>query len=35
MTVAYILNRVSSKSIPSTLYEVWKGVTPDLNVMRP
>ena len=33
MTVAYILNRVSSKSVPSTLYEVWKGATPDLKVM--
>ena len=35
MTATYILNRVPSKSIPSTLYEVWKGATPDLNVMRP
>ena len=34
MTAAYILNRVSSKSVLSTLYEVWKGVTPDLKVMR-
>ena len=35
MIMAYILNRVPSKSVPSTLYEVWKGVTPDLNVMHP
>ena len=34
-SVAYILNRVPFKSVPSTLYEVWKGATPDLNVMRP
>ena len=34
MISAYILNRVSSKSVPSTSYEVWKGTTPDLNVMR-
>ena len=33
MTTAYILNRVPSKSVPSTPYELWKGVTPDLNVM--
>ena len=33
MTTAYILNRVPSKSVPSTPYEVWKGATLDLNVM--
>ena len=33
MTTAYILNRVSSKSVPSTPYKIWKGATPDLNVM--
>ena len=35
MTTPCILNRVSSKSVPSTPYEVWKGATPDFNVMRP
>ena len=35
MTTAYILNRVPSKSILSTSYEVWKGATPDLNIIRP
>ena len=34
MTTTYILNRVPSKSIPSTSYEVRKGATLDLNVMR-
>ena len=28
-------NRVPSKSVPFTPYEVWKGATLDLNVMRP
>ena len=35
MIAAYILNRVPSKLVPSTPYELWKGVTLDLNVMRP
>ena len=35
MTAVYILNIALSKSVPSTLYELWKGATPDLNVMRP
>ena len=35
MTATYILNRFLSKFVPSTPYEVWKGATPDLNVMRP
>ena len=35
MTAAYILNRVPSKFVPSTPYEVWKGAMPDLNVIRP
>ena len=35
MIAVYILNRVSSKFVPSTPYEVWKGATPYLNVMRP
>ena len=35
MIATYILNRVPSKFVSSTLYEVWKGETPNLNVMRP
>ena len=35
MIAAYILTRVLSKSVPSTPSEVWKGTTPDLNVMPP
>ena len=35
MTAAYILNRVSFKVVPSTLYELWKGATSDLNVIGP
>ena len=35
MTTANILNRVPSKFVPSTPYEVWKCATPDLNVMHP
>ena len=33
MNVAYILNRVPSKYVSSTPYELWKGATPDLNIM--
>ena len=35
MNATYILNRVSSKFVPSNPYELWKGATPDLNIMRP
>ena len=35
MTTAYILNRVPSKFVPFTLYEVWKCAMLDLNFMRP
>ena len=35
MNATYILNRVSSKFVPSTPYELWKGATPDLNIMHP
>ena len=35
MTVAYILNRVSRKSISSTPYELWIGRKPDLNWLHP
>ncbi|KAL0316519.1 UNVERIFIED_CONTAM: Retrovirus-related Pol polyprotein from transposon TNT 1-94 [Sesamum radiatum] len=31
LTVAYILNRVPSKSIPSTPYELWHGRKPSLE----
>ena len=31
MTAAYILNRVPSKSVPSTPYELWIGKKPDLG----
>ena len=34
MNSSYILNRVPSKYVPFTSYEVWKGATPNLNVMR-
>jgi hypothetical protein len=35
MAVAYILNRVPSKSVPSTPYEFWFGKKPDLSNLRP
>ena len=35
MTATYILNRVPSKFVSSTPYELWKGAMPDLNIMRP
>ena len=35
MTTTYILNKVSSKAVLSTPYEVWKGEMPDFYVMRP
>ena len=35
LSAAFIINRVPSKSIPSTPYESWKGKTPDLSIMRP
>jgi hypothetical protein len=31
LTAAYILNRVPSKSISSTPYELWNGVKPNLR----
>ena len=33
-TVAYLLNRVPTKSIVSTPYEIWKGKKPDLKVVK-
>ena len=35
MSAAYIINRVPSKYVPSTPYELWKGETPNLSIMRP
>lgn len=35
MTVAYILNRVPSKSVTSTPYESWEGRKPTLDHFRP
>ena len=34
LTVAYILNRVPSKSVPKTLYELWTGRKPSLGDLR-
>ena len=35
LTAAYILNRVPSKSIPSTPYELWNDEKPDLSNLHP
>ena len=35
MAAAYILNRVPSKSISSTPYELWSNKKPDLSNLRP
>ena len=35
MAAAYILNRVPSKSVPSTPYELWSGKKPDLSNLCP
>ena len=35
LTVAYILNRVPSKSVPSTPYELWNDEKPDLGNLHP
>ena len=35
MAAAYILNRVPSKSVPSTPYELWSGKKPNLSNLRP
>jgi len=34
LTAAYILNRVPSKSVPFTLYELWTGDKPNLKFLR-
>ena len=33
LSATYINNRVPSKSVPSTPYQLWKGETPDLSIM--
>ena len=35
LTVAYVLNRVHSKSVPSTPYELWNSNKPDLGNLHP
>lgn len=35
LPAAYILNRVPSKSVPSTPYELWTGNKPELAHLRP
>ena len=35
LTATFILNRVPSKSIPTTPYELWTNRKPDLSVLRP
>ena len=35
LTAAYILNRVPSKSISSTPFELWTDKKPDLNNLQP
>ena len=33
-TIIHILNRVPSKSVPKTPYELWTGKEPSLNYLR-
>ena len=33
-TAAHILNRVPSKSVPKTLFELWNGRKPSLNYLK-
>ena len=33
-TVIYVLNRVPSKTVPTTPYEIWHGKKPSLNHLR-
>lgn len=35
LTAAYVLNRVPSKSVPTTPYELWHGRKPNLEGLRP
>ena len=34
MTAIYVLNRVLSKTIPTTPYEIWHGKKPSLSHLR-
>ena len=34
MTVIYVLNRVLSKTVPTTPYEIWHDKKPSLNHLR-
>ena len=33
-TAAYLLNRVPTKSVVSTPYEIWNGKKPNLNILK-
>ena len=33
-TAVYILNRILSKSMPSTPYEIWRGKKPNLKYLK-
>ena len=33
-TAAYLLNRVPSKSVSSTPYEIWRGKQPNLKYLK-
>ena len=35
LTATYILNRVPSKSVPTTPYELWTSVKPKLENLQP
>ena len=35
LTATYVLNRVTSKSITTTLYKLWAGRKPDLHFLKP
>ena len=35
LSATYIINRVPSKHVASTPYELWKGETPNLSIMCP
>ena len=35
LSIAYIINRIPSKSVPSIPYGLWKGKTSDLCTMHP
>ena len=35
LIAAYILNRMPSKSVPTTLYELWIGAKPNLENLQP